>query len=128
MTRPRRSRRRPTPRGLDEISLSERAAWGTTGPIIEGDAVVLSVNTLPGSDRPIYHIWPDWDTFMRFYAEVRDAWSPDRPWVREESAVERLYQAWMRGEDLAAVRRAINAEERLNDPRLRLLGSGGPTR
>jgi len=82
---------------------------------------VLTDNTLPSSDRPIYHIWPDWDTFMRFYADVRDTWHSDRPWVRESSAVERLYTAWTRDEDLAAVRQTINAERRQNDPRRFLL-------
>jgi hypothetical protein len=128
MTRPRRSRRIPAPRGLGEISYCEQSLWVGRGPLLEGDGAVPTDNTLPGSDRPAYHIWPDMNTFMRFYETVRETWHPDRPWVRERAAVERLYKAWTGAEDLAAVRQAINAERRQNDPRrpvMPWLESGG---
>jgi hypothetical protein len=57
-----------------------------------------------------------------FYGAIRDAYWVSRPTLRDKSACERLYQAWLRGEDCDAVRDQIDAERAADDPRRVLLG------
>jgi hypothetical protein len=55
---------------------------------------------------------------MRFYETARDELYAFRPWRREASATERLYQAWLDGRDLDRI--YDGAEE--VDPRLLIFG------
>ena len=79
-------RRAPIPRGLAEITLSERAYWSCHGPAI--------------GDRP----WPDWATWLDFYGSIRDQLFAARPWLRERSIADAVYVAWREGRDPGAVR------------------------
>jgi hypothetical protein len=98
---------RRTPReALRQITSGERAYWRTYGPSID-----------PDGD------WPDWASWLAFYAAVRDEgfYPIDRPWLRERSAAERIYLASLVGADLDAVRVRIIADLEANDPRRSLM-------
>ena len=111
-------KRRPIlPEGLAQISLCERALWSTSGPIIYSE-IEWSGDALVDSARPLYHVWPSWAAFMAFYAQVRADWLADRPGIG--GAVEWLYTAWRRGDDLDALRDALAADGRANDARVGL--------
>ena len=114
----RRAKGRPLPRGLAEITGSERTSWSVFGPMLETDDVTLG-------DGSMCRLWPDWPTWASFYASVRDELYGDRPWRRETSAAERLYAAFLRGDDMEAVRTQIDSDRRANDPRRRW--PGGPS-
>ena len=120
--RRRHPKRRAVPVGLAEISGAERALWSVSGPLIDpvGDGVQeLCVH---GTSRPLYHVWPNWPAWAEFYASVRDElYPPDRPWLRERSAAERLYQGWVAGADLA-LRHDLIVECAADDPRRLLEG------
>jgi hypothetical protein len=118
------AKRRPIlPEGLAQISLAERALWSACGPLLESDGVewLDGDDMLVDAPRPLYHIWSSLASFMEFYAGVRSDWlAVDRPWVG--GVVERLHAAWLRGDDLDALRAAIAAERRSGDPRRLLSG------
>ena len=112
-----RKRRRPKklpplPQGLAQISLCERSYWAVYGPTIGHEQIEGN-----DPDGPQSHVWPDWKSWTTFYASVRDEFHGDRPWLCERSAAERLYRAWLRGEDCDSVQSAILAELHDNDPR-----------
>jgi hypothetical protein len=91
--------------------------WAASGPII-GAEIEWCGEPLVASARPLYHVWPSWDGFMAFYAQVREDWLADRPWTG--GAVERLYDAWLGGADVDALRDAIAAYGAASDPRVGL--------
>ena len=117
MPRKRRQPKRRLPAGLAEISLCERTLWHCAGPLLEADRVALR-------DHSMYHVWQDWPTWATFYGEVRLELYANRPWRRETSCAERLYEAFVAGEDPEAVRVAMRAEAAMRDPR-RALYHGG---
>ena len=98
------------PTGLAQISKCERTWWQSQGPLLEAD-----VDERPPCD--LYHVWESWDAWATFYGEVRDEIHGDRPWLRETSVAEQLYQAWLRGEDLDRLRAEITNERAAEDPR-----------
>jgi hypothetical protein len=91
--------------------------------LLEDDgAVFIADNLVPGTDRPLYHIWPGWDTFMRFYRDVREEWLGTRRAPRDGCAVERLYAVWAAGGDVDAMREVLRAERSgAADPRQLLI-------
>jgi hypothetical protein len=101
-----------TPQKLAEISGTERARWQGAGPILAADGVTLQ-------DGAPYVIWPDWTTWAEFYGAVRDELYGDRPWRRDTSVAERLWIAYLAGEDLDVVRERC---PRADDPRRRVFG------
>ena len=108
--RPRRRRRQAIPTGLAEISLCELTRWSVAGPMIEGDGTQLQPTA-----QDLYRIWPDWTTFLRFYGEVRAEWRRNRPWLRDQSVVERVYVAALAGADPEHVRQELVSAK--DDPR-----------
>ena len=81
MTRPRRSRRRPAPRGLAEISYCEQSLWVGSGPLLEGDRTVLTDNTLPRALRwsactPRGHVTKIWLQYGRPSTRSGDRTTP----------------------------------------------------
>ena len=111
----RRAKGRPLPKGLAEVSLCERSLWAVSGPLLETDGVTLL-------DGTHYRLWPDWRTWAEFYGSVREELYAARPWRRKGSAAERLYDAYLRGEDLDAVRINVDLDRRATDPRPLLQG------
>jgi hypothetical protein len=110
MPRKRRQPKARIPAGLVEISGCERSLWQTSGPILASDGAVLR-------DQSLYNLWPSWEAWAVFYGSVRDELFRDRPWRREASAAERLYDTYLRGDDAEAAREQIGAAARATDPR-----------
>jgi hypothetical protein len=102
----RQPKRRALPESLAQISLCERAYWSCRGPLWDGD--------LEGGDG-LTRTWPDVDVWARFYGSVREELYGDRPWLRERSVAEAMYQAWLRGEDAEDARQVAIAAR--PDPR-----------
>jgi hypothetical protein len=113
-------RRERLPQGVAEISLCERSQWSCYGPSVGTEFEIGDVLSGP---RPLYHVWPDWKTWTEFYSLIRDEIHGDRQWRRESSAAERIYQAWLRGDDPDRIQDAIQAEVNANDPRRFLRGA-----
>jgi len=100
----------PLPRGLAQISLTERARWTCAGPLLADD--------VDGPIDPCYHVWPDWDTWAEFYGAVRAELYGAWPHRRERSVAEQLYLAWSNGGDVDRTRKAILATRAAaEDPR-----------
>jgi hypothetical protein len=107
-------RRAPIPQGLAEITLLERTRWTSHGPLVESD-IDLDDPAPAG-----YVLWESWDAWATFCADVRDELYAERPWLRERSAAERLYHAWVAGANVDIVRRQIEEMRAATDPRLLL--------
>lgn len=111
-----RKRRAPKlrrePAGLADVSACERTLWATFGPRVgEGRDVY------DDTGKVLYRDWSTWDAWAEFYASVRAELSPDRPWLRETSVAERLFDGWLRGADLDALRDRLVAAHHAADPR-----------
>jgi hypothetical protein len=119
MSRRRRSIRTPAPKGLNEITGTERALWGCQGPIVEGDAFDLRGRPVPAGEWHGYQVWPSWQVFFGFYGHVRAEWLARRQHM-SEPLTEALYAAWQAGQrDIDAVRDDLVARQ--PDPRAALM-------
>lgn len=109
---PRRRRipkRRALPAGLQDVPLFARSAWSAHGPSIGGESL---------------DSFPDFESWARFYGEIRAELYATRAHLRARSVADAMYEAWRRGEDPEQVRTSMLAERRANDPRISLMETG----
>ena len=101
----RRARHR-LPSNFAAIGLLELTQWAVYGPIVGEDPTISSTRT----------VYPDWETWGRFYGEVRDEYLAGRR-APGTPACERIFEVVKLGLDPASVLEELRQEREDNDPR-----------